>query len=82
VPPVAVRVSVTSDTSAASAAVNSSESRKVTPSGPHDNNRRGSPKATFANSVITRSAVTPVRDARAAFSLAMAAATVLSRNRL
>ncbi len=75
VPPAAVRVSETSETSAASASVSSEDSRNSIPPGPQENRRRGSPKATLAISVTTRSAETRVRWARFSWAFSMAAAT-------
>ena len=82
VPPAAVRVSETSETSAASASVSSEDSRSSTPPGPQENRRRGSPKATLASSVTTRSADTRVRWARLAWAFSMAAATAGLRSSL
>ena len=79
VPPAEVRVSETSETSAASASVSSEDSRNSIPPGPQENRRRGSPKATLAISVTTRSAETRVRWARCSWASSMAAATARCR---
>ena len=82
VPPAAVRVSETSETSAASASVSSEDSRSSIPPGPQENRRRGSPKATLAISVTTRSAETRVRAARFSWAFSIAAATAGLRSSL